>query len=479
MQDRQGDAGTGEGRDLREAVYGTLAPLLDTIARVHGWSDPDVDQDSLPHTVVEGIVAATGFAAGALSHVLADGSMRGIAVVGPEGAREALLGVTIPAGALEYDLAIAERWGRLRFIPAGTMPIDEPYLWVPDMPAPTEPDGWHPEDRLLAPLHSGSGRVIGVLSVDLPLSGRRPDVHQIRLLELLAGQLETALRNARRTQRLRASEESFRLAFESTAVGMALVQLDGCPVRVISANRALHRLADAVDQDPDAVLTGLLDAGQDWVRAVRNAPAGVHRTEAQLPGGPDRPWVQITATVLPLHTTEEGRAIVLVEDITERRRAQWDLEQRATRDPLTGLANRSVLDTCLADAVATARAGGPSGVLLFGDLDDFKSINDVFGHLAGDAVLRACGDRLRRLVGDRVFRLGGDEFAAVLRSATDLDAVVARIRRSIAAPVEHGGRLLRIGVSIGHCLIDGSTTEAHDLLALADASMYRDKRRTC
>ncbi|MCX6467207.1 MAG: diguanylate cyclase [Pseudonocardiales bacterium] len=474
--------------DDREALLGTLAPVLDAVARVHGWSDPDGDLDASLQAVLEGILQATGFAAGAMSHVHVDGSMQIVAVVGPDEARASLLGVQIPPGALEHELAVAERWGRLRFIPAGTLSSDAPYVWVPDVPEPTEPDGWHPDDSLLAPLHAGSGRLIGILSVDLPLSGRRPDAYQRRLLELLAGQAETALQNARRAQRLRASEESFRLAFESTAVGMGLVVLDPQPpLRLVSANRALDRIAGAIGRDAVSVLADLLGtAGPDWVRAIRSAPGGEHRAEVQLGGSghagadpADRPWVQVTATALPLHTTEEGRAIVMVEDITERRRAQWDLEQRATRDALTGLPDRSVLQEHLAATLAEVRAGGPPGLLLFCDLDDFKSVNDLFGHLAGDAVLRAVAQRLREQVAGEggVFRLGGDEFAVLVHPApTEPAAVVERVRGAATAPVEHGGRRVRVGLSVGSCVVDGRFAHAEDLLALADAAMYRDKR---
>jgi diguanylate cyclase (GGDEF)-like protein len=412
--------------------------------------------------------------------VLVDGTIRIVAVAGPDCARDALLGVQIPAAALESELARAEHWGRLRFLPAGAGPDESPYMWTPDAPAPTAPDGWHPEDALLAPLHAGSGRLIGILSVDLPVSGRRPDRYQLRLLELLAGQAEAALQNARRAQRLRASEESFRLAFESTAVGMGLVVVDArTPPRLLSANRALDRIAGAAGLDAGAALAELLGTGGDgWAPALRSAPGGVLRAERQL-GGEDGPWVQVTSSELPRHTTEEGRAMVMVEDVTERRRVQWDLEQRATRDALTGLPDRSVLADCLVDAVAAARAGGPPGALLFCDLDDFKSVNDLFGHLAGDAVLRACAERLRAEVGERgrVFRTGGDEFAVVLQAAEDAPDAVERICAAATAPVEHGGRRLEVGLSVGWCAVDGRSDAVEDLLEEADAAMYRNKRR--
>lgn len=468
----------GHAVDQRAAVLRALSPVLDAVGRMNASADLTTSLQS----VVEGIIEATGFGAGVIDYVRTDGTMEIVAVAGPPGAREALLGKEVPAGVLDHELELAQRWGRLRFLPHGTVTNDVPYVWTPDIPLPETPDGWHPDDCLLAPLYAGAGELIGVLSVDMPVNGRRPDAFQRQLLELLAGQAETALQNARRASRLRASEESFRLAFEATAVGMGMISLDHRgPLRLLQANRALGRIAEAAGHEPVGVLSDLLDPSDPdhdpdhWGRAIRSAPAGVYRAEKQLRGGSgERPWVQVVATVLPLHTTETGRAIVQVEDITERR-------HRAASDPLTGLANRARLDDGVTAAIEAVRAGAPPGALLFCDLDDFKSINDVFGHLAGDAVLRACAGRLAAQVrtGDSVFRMGGDEFAIVLRAVPpgELDPLVDRIKKMVAGPIDHEGRRLAVTMSVGAAVIDGSVCSVDGLLAAADAAMYADKRR--
>lgn len=466
------------------ALLRALTPVLDRVGRMnHG-----VDITASLQAVLEDLLGATGFAAGAINYVRTDGAMEIVAVAGPDDARAALLGVEVPPGALDRALELAERWGRLRFLPHDVVPTDVDYVWVPDLPEPSSPDGWHPGDSLLAPLYEAPDELIGVLSVDLPVSGRRPDALQRQLLELLAGQAETALQNARRASRLRASEESFRLAFEATAVGTGLISLDQRePLRLLRSNRALDRIAEAAGREPVDVLSDLLDPADPdhdarrWSRAIRAAPGGVYRAEKQLCGHGDRPWVDVVATVLPLHATEAGRAIVQVEDITERRRMQGDLHQRATSDPLTGLGNRARLGEHVRAVAASARAGGTPGALLFCDLDDFKSINDVFGHLAGDAVLRACARRLAGRVRDEdgVFRLGGDEFVVVLHSvaARDVRPLVRRIKADVARPIEHEGRRLTVGISIGTTCIDGTVADVDELLAAADAAMYADKRR--
>ena len=121
--------------------------------------------------------------------------------------------------------------------------------WVPNIPIPTDPDGWHPLDALYAPLYSPSRELVGILSVDLPPDGRRPD-HTVRsLLEMFAAQAGIAINNARLSesleterQRLHASEESFRLAFDAAGIGMALVSLDPVePLRHLRVERRPRR----------------------------------------------------------------------------------------------------------------------------------------------------------------------------------------------------------------------------------------------
>jgi GAF domain-containing protein len=228
--------------DQRAALLRSPAPVLDAVGRMNSAADLTASLQS----VIEGIIEATGFGAGAIDYVRPDGTMQIVAVAGPPGAKESLLGEEVPPGALAHELEPAERWGRLRFLPHGTVPNDVPYVWTPDLPLPDSPDGWHPDDCLLAPLYAVSGELIGVLSVDMPVDGLRPDAFQRQLLELLAGQAETALQNARGASRLQASEESFRLAFEGTAVGMGLISLDHRrPLRLLQSNRALGRIAEA------------------------------------------------------------------------------------------------------------------------------------------------------------------------------------------------------------------------------------------
>jgi diguanylate cyclase (GGDEF)-like protein len=155
-------------------------------------------------------------------------------------------------------------------------------------------------------------------------------------------------------------------------------------------------------------------------------------------------------------------------------------EHRAASDALTGLPNRTILMDRLDMAVTAAKRSGTHVGVLFIDLDEFKAVNDRYGHLAGDDVLKAVGERLQQLLraSDTVGRIGGDEFMAIspfLRQGSDLDVVVAKVREALHQVVVHEGVSIAVDGSVGAALYprDGDTPTA--LLAVSDGELYRDK----
>ena len=141
----------------------------------------------------------------------------------------------------------------------------------------------------------------------------------------------------------------------------------------------------------------------------------------------------------------------------------------AVTDSLTGLPDRTVFEQAVADAAGTGAQ------VLFLDVDDFKAVNDRYGHAAGDAVLVAVADALRRSVrgGDLVARVAGDEFGAVLRgpaAAADGEAVRARLTAALSSAGPDGAPVL---VSVGMSGTDAASP--HEAVAAADAAMYREK----
>lgn len=177
-----------------------------------------------------------------------------------------------------------------------------------------------------------------------------------------------------------------------------------------------------------------------------------------------------------------GGIATYFHDVTEDEALRDELVHRSLHDPLTGLPNRALFMDRLGHALARAgRHRGPVTVL-FLDLDDFKTINDSFGHEMGDLLLVAMGRRLKACVrpGDTVARLGGDEFAVLLEDSTgaiDVARAVERVAEASRAPIVLGGHRLFATASIGVARSDREQDRTEDLLRQADLAMYRAKEK--
>ena len=166
-------------------------------------------------------------------------------------------------------------------------------------------------------------------------------------------------------------------------------------------------------------------------------------------------------------------------DASTMREAVERYRQLSLQDPLTGLPNRSAFQEELSEAFVHAVGLGARVAILSFDLDRFKEVNDVHGHLAGDAVLRTIGDRLASVISDGEFvaRIGGDEFIAMTRryyGRADASRLAARMIAEIVKPIEWNGNSLNVGTSVGVAILDDDV-EVEDLLAQADVAMYRAK----
>jgi len=242
----------------------------------------------------------------------------------------------------------------------------------------------------------------------------------------------------------------------------------------IAFTEVLHQDGQAGDDmELDELLRGHRGALSAEVRYV--SPVGLEL------------WVLHGVSLVMAADGGPGWFAVSAQDVTERRRAEQDLRdltgvlaEQAVRDPLTGLANRTLVEERLRGALAhDARTGGTTG-LLFLDLDGFKAVNDRHGHAVGDLVLRAVADRLTRGVrpSDTVARIGGDEFVVLAEGASPagLPPLVDRLRAAVAEPIALGTLSLEVTVSIGFAVSAAGESDAVALFAAADAAMYAAKR---
>lgn len=289
------------------------------------------------------------------------------------------------------------------------------------------------------------------------------------------------LREAVRQARL--SERRFRLAMESSPIGLAVVDLER---RIAVANPALLRLLDC---DSDwligrriADLLNPADAELDE-RMRERALADPHRHEVAekrlvRPDGREA-WVEHSIGVV---RDEDGTPTSFVSqfvDIDAAHAARELLKYQATHDSLTRLVNRHELRTLLAGALTRSTDPADRVGVLYLDLDNLKAVNDTFGHGVGDALLVEVASRISRQVRgtDIVARVGGDEFVVVLptlHTIDDAEVIAAKILQTFVAPCRVAGHTVQSSISIGvtiACLGEDPAAT----LARADDALYAAK----
>jgi diguanylate cyclase (GGDEF)-like protein/PAS domain S-box-containing protein len=247
------------------------------------------------------------------------------------------------------------------------------------------------------------------------------------------------------------------------------VWLARCPQ--LFRDPAAHPEASALWRDPPFRGMGLL-AGWPIVPPGDVLPLGVVMVIAEQSEAFDAEQQSLVANIL------ENAAIAL-QQVRYRRM----IERAARYDALTGLLNRTALLERLDQVLARSRRTGRMVAIGVLDLDDFKPVNDGFGHAAGDAVLATLGQRLRASLRevDFVARIGGDEFAIVLTDLAgreDLPAIIDRLHAAITAPYTlPGDDVVRIGASLGVTLYREDDADPETLLRHADAALYESKAR--
>jgi diguanylate cyclase (GGDEF)-like protein len=414
---------------------------------------------------------------------------------------------------------------------------DKTVSWVPDIEPSDHPDGWHPEDALFVPLRHADGHLLGVMSVDEPLSGRRPSDEDMRVLSALAAHAAQAVQDAQagaEGARHRAALESLlhvsarltetremevvlqsvcegiraALGFGNVsvelvdaasgrvvpkaAVGWTLEQIEGSQAGRIET---LHQLLS-----PDFEIEGchLLPGEQARTRLGLERPAYESAHNGRGPHAWNHHWL-----LIGLHDREHGLiGVIWVDEPEDRLLPSRDRLQAlrmfanqastavasasqfeqmrflADHDPLTRLGNRRAFTSRLAEEAHRAARYGQGFALIVFDVNGFKELNDAHGHHAGDEALEAIGELLLATLrrSDSAFRLGGDEFALLLESSGPIEAtnVIDRVSEGMAVlDLAHAAPL---DASFGVAIATGGTSDPEVLLRAADAAMYEAKR---
>ena len=292
-------------------------------------------------------------------------------------------------------------------------------------------------------------------------------------------------RQKRAIDALTASETRFRATFDQAAIGMARVDPKGLFLQVN------QKLCDMLGYTRDELLA--MTAFDIVLPEERNAYAG---ERAQLISGEFASysremryvrkdgallWVNRTVSLVRDAAGQPLYFIRVIEDITERKHLQQELQHLAHHDSLTRLPNRKMFYDRLEHALGQARRRNWTTGVMFIDLDGFKVVNDTLGHGVGDQLLQQVSARLTQCVraDDTVGRLGGDEFAVILSELAreqDGGLVARKIIDALAKPFQIDGHEVQITASIGITICPPDSGDAGVLLSNADAAMYAAKK---
>jgi diguanylate cyclase (GGDEF)-like protein/PAS domain S-box-containing protein len=283
---------------------------------------------------------------------------------------------------------------------------------------------------------------------------------------------------------LHESEQRFRLAFETAAIGMALVGLDGQWLKV---NKSLCKIIGYTEQELLSMrfqnITHPDDLENDLAHVHRllNGEISYYRMEKRYFHKDGHiVWVLLSVSLVRDAQDKPIHFVSQLTDITELKEAESHTRYMAEHDFLTGLPSRALLLDRLGQAIAAARRNGSQLAVLFIDLDRFKNVNDSMGHSIGDKLLQQVAERLNRVIRgvDTVSRQGGDEFVIILADISNI-AQLARIAdnvmNEIALPYQIDGHEFTLTSSIGISIYPEDGKDIDTLLKNADVAMYHAK----
>ena len=341
--------------------------------------------------------------------------------------------------------------------------VEEHQTW------PDRPDTWVSSTKMA--LRDAQGHIIGTFGISRDITGR---VRAEREAARVAADL--AVVNAE----LRRVEAELRTVLDFSPDAITRYDLDLRyrylnPAAIGFIDRPGQRILGRTDRE----LGFAEDTLTVWEQALRKVITTAAETEVELsaPSSSGPRWFH--ARMAPEFDAAGAVCGVLAatRDLTELKRAESALAHQASHDPLTGLANRTLVGDRLSRSLLHLSRRPGCVAVLFIDLDRFKTVNDTFGHDVGDAVLVEVATRLTGAarISDTVGRLGGDEFVLLcdpIRGGQDVEVIIGRIIRSLAAPMVVNGVTIEVSASVGAAITSDPRAEPPRLLRDADAQMY-------
>ncbi len=291
------------------------------------------------------------------------------------------------------------------------------------------------------------------------------------------------VKRTRLAKALSKAEERYRSFFEKAVEGVFQASIDGT---LLDVNPAMVRImgydlpAELVGQS--SIVNEIMinpEKREQYINSLKgegyvsNWEYQVRRKDGSII------WLSESSRLVAVDSGDiiEG----LVEDITERKAFEQDLQRLATFDVLTAIPNRTLFFDRLTHALASAKRYNDRVAVLFLDLNNFKRVNDSYGHSLGDDVLRMVAERFRKKIraSDTLARLGGDEFGVVLPAIDSTEAAIKVAEGLIDAmtkPFENKGVSVSVGVTVGISFYPEHADLADELVRLADLAMYSAKK---
>lgn len=358
-----------------------------------------------------------------------------------------------------------------------------------------EPDRARHDGYLRNYLFSGESRVLGrtrevtALHKDGTLFPLRLSVSEVRDDNGDIKSFTGIVRDISEEKRMELELRQHAAVFQHAREAIMIMDADS---RIIQVNRAFSEITgfspdEILGHTPNSLFTRSKEPGSSFQYLPQQTVEvdGAYQGDVWLRSkdGDILP-VWVTTSTVKDSADHVHQYIRIFTDISERKLAEERMLYLAHHDPLTGLANRSLFFENCNYAISRARRDGNRFAVLFLDLDNFKPINDQFGHEVGDELLRRVAKRLIELLRseDTIARLGGDEFTIILEEVHVVDDVVEvaqKIVSRLKQPFEISGLSLDISTSIGISLFPDSAEDVKTLLQKADSAMYKAKQARC